>query len=160
MKDFLAEDFVMGNLAAARGDGVILSSYVIEHHIGAQTLGGQSAASPALESQHAPLASRGLRRTALHQPAAAGVAALGGAPGMVAGRGRDALAARRRRIGYRGLRPARSPDGALFFLVPLQDILSFAMWLAGFFGNTILWRGRKYYLQADGRILRIGGLSC
>src|ERR1022692_5114464 len=28
----------MGNLAAARGDGVILSSYVIEHHIGAQPL--------------------------------------------------------------------------------------------------------------------------
>src|SRR4029077_12734340 len=39
VKDFLAEDFVMGHLAAARGDGVILSSYVIEHHIGAQTLG-------------------------------------------------------------------------------------------------------------------------
>ena len=39
----------------------------------------------------------------------------------------------------------------LFFLVPLQDLLSFAMWLGGFFGNTIVWRGRKYYLQADGR---------
>src|SRR5947209_7639078 len=38
VKDFLAEDFVMGKLAAERGDGVILSSYVIEHHIGAQTL--------------------------------------------------------------------------------------------------------------------------
>ena len=36
MKDFLAEDFVMGKLAAERGDGVILSSYVIEHRIGAQ----------------------------------------------------------------------------------------------------------------------------
>jgi ceramide glucosyltransferase len=39
----------------------------------------------------------------------------------------------------------------LFFLVPLQDLLSFVMWLAGFFGNTILWRGREYYLRADGR---------
>jgi len=39
----------------------------------------------------------------------------------------------------------------LFFLVPVQDLLSFAMWVAGFFGNTILWRGRRYYLQADGR---------
>jgi ceramide glucosyltransferase len=39
----------------------------------------------------------------------------------------------------------------LFFLVPLQDLLGFAMWIGGFFGNTILWRGRKYYLQPDGR---------
>ena len=36
VKDFLAEDFVMGKLAAERGYGVILSSYVIEHRIGAQ----------------------------------------------------------------------------------------------------------------------------
>ena len=43
----------------------------------------------------------------------------------------------------------------LFFLVPLQDLLSFAMWLAGFFGNTILWRGRKYYLQADGKFVLV-----
>ena len=112
VKDFLAEDFVMGNLAAARGDGVILSSYVIEHHIGAQTLGGQPAAPSALESQHAPVASRGLRRTAFHQPAAAGAAAVGGAPGVVAGRGGDGPPACRRRIGDRGLRAARSAHGA------------------------------------------------
>src|SRR5215469_9158042 len=36
VKDFLAEDFVMGKLAAERGDGVILSSYIIEHRIGTQ----------------------------------------------------------------------------------------------------------------------------
>ncbi len=36
-------------------------------------------------------------------------------------------------------------------LVILQDILSFGFWLAGFFGNTIVWRGRRYYLYSDGR---------
>ena len=36
VKDFLAEDFVMGKLAAEHGYGVILSSYVIEHRIGSQ----------------------------------------------------------------------------------------------------------------------------
>ena len=24
-------------------------------------------------------------------------------------------------------------------------------WVGGFFGNTIVWRGRKYYLRRDGR---------
>ena len=34
LKDYLAEDFVMGKFAAEAGHGVSLSSYVIEHHIG------------------------------------------------------------------------------------------------------------------------------
>ena len=151
VRDFLAEDFVMGNLAAARGDRVILSSYVIEHHIGAQTL--------AANLRHRLRWNRSTRRS---RPAGyvgqlftnplplalllwiarpewwpvAAVTLLLRAAAALATAGyvlRDPLTAR------------------LFFLLPLQDILSFAMWLAGFFGNTILWRGRKYYLRADGR---------
>jgi ceramide glucosyltransferase len=38
-----------------------------------------------------------------------------------------------------------------WYLVPVQDLVSFAFWLAGFFGNTIHWRGRTYHLRADGR---------
>jgi ceramide glucosyltransferase len=38
-----------------------------------------------------------------------------------------------------------------WWLVPFQDVLSFLFWIAGFFGNTIVWRGRKYYLYPDGR---------
>ena len=38
LKDYLAEDFVMGKFAANAGHGVILSSYVIEHHIGSTDL--------------------------------------------------------------------------------------------------------------------------
>jgi ceramide glucosyltransferase len=41
--------------------------------------------------------------------------------------------------------------------VPVQDIYSFAIWFAGFFGNHIIWRGRKYYLHRDGRFERVSG---
>ena len=41
LKDYLAEDFVMGKFAAEAGYGVILSSYVIEHHIGSADLAGK-----------------------------------------------------------------------------------------------------------------------
>ena len=37
VKDYLAEDFVIGKFAAEAGHGVILSSYVVEHHIGSST---------------------------------------------------------------------------------------------------------------------------
>ena len=151
VKDFLAEDFVMGNLAAARGDGVILSSYVIEHRIGAQTLAANlkhrlrwnrstRRSRPAgyagqLFTNPLPLALLLWAVKPEWWPAAAATVFLRVAAGWAAAGYvlRDPLTAR------------------LFFLVPLQDLLSFAMWLAGFFGNTILWRGRKYYLQADGR---------
>ena len=151
VKDFLAEDYVMGNLAAARGDGVILSSYVIEHHIGAQSFTanlkhrlrwnrstrrsrpagyiGQLFTNPlplalllcAAQPAWWPVASLTLLLRAAAACATAGVVL------------RDPVTARR------------------CFLLPFQDLLGFAMWLAGFFGNTIVWRGRKYYLRADGK---------
>ncbi|MGH9663899.1 MAG: glycosyltransferase, partial [Bryobacteraceae bacterium] len=36
LKDYLAEDFVLGKFAAEQGFGVLLSSYVIEHRIGSE----------------------------------------------------------------------------------------------------------------------------
>ena len=33
----------------------------------------------------------------------------------------------------------------------IEDIAAFVFWIAGFFGSTIVWRGRRYRLLRDGR---------
>ena len=43
-----------------------------------------------------------------------------------------------------------------WLLLPLQDLLGFAFWIAGFFGNSIQWRGRRYLLNRDGTMQLAG----
>jgi ceramide glucosyltransferase len=151
LKDFLAEDFVIGKRVAESGRGVLLSCQLIEHRIGSQNwrrslthrlrwarstrrsrpLGyvGQVFTNPL------PLALMFwivrpdwwwlLVATAVFRFAAAWATA-----GWVL---HDPLLRTR------------------WWLVPVQDALSFLIWIGGFFGNTILWRGRRYYLFPDGR---------
>jgi ceramide glucosyltransferase len=38
-----------------------------------------------------------------------------------------------------------------WLLLPIEDLLEFCFWIAGFFGHTISWRGRRYKLFSDGR---------
>jgi hypothetical protein len=37
-------------------------------------------------------------------------------------------------------------------LIPLRDLFAAAVWLAGFFGRTVSWRGRTLTLDTEGRI--------
>jgi ceramide glucosyltransferase len=151
VKDFLAEDFVMGKLAAEHGDGVILSSYAIDHCIGAQSLSANL--------RHRLRWNRSTRRSrpagyigqlfTIPLPLAVLLWMLQPAWWPLA----MATLLLRAIAGFftAGYVLHDGLTGRFFWLVPVQDFLSFAMWFAGFFGNTILWRGRKYYLRADGR---------
>jgi ceramide glucosyltransferase len=40
----------------------------------------------------------------------------------------------------------------LWPLIPLRDLFGTAVWLAGLFGTTVLWRGQRLRLNKDGRI--------
>ncbi|HLK64102.1 MAG TPA: bacteriohopanetetrol glucosamine biosynthesis glycosyltransferase HpnI [Bryobacteraceae bacterium] len=151
VKDYLAEDFVMGKLAAEHGFGVILSSYVIEHRIGSQAL--------MANLRHRLRWNRSTRRSrpwgyvgqvfTNPVPLALLVSAVRPAWWPVLATTLVFRAA----AGWATAEHALDDPlvRRLWWLVPLQDVLSFLVWVGGFFGNTILWRGRKYYLLPDGR---------
>jgi ceramide glucosyltransferase len=40
-----------------------------------------------------------------------------------------------------------------WWLTPLKDILHAAIWAASFLGNTVEWRGNKFYLARSGKLL-------
>jgi len=150
LKDYLAEDFVMGKFADEAGWGVILSSCIIEHRIGSEPFG-----------KNVAHRLRWMRSTRRSRPA--------GYIGQVF----------TNPIPLAVLLCAVSPhwwpllpitlvirlaaawatsrwvlDASMnIVLLIAQDLLSFAFWLVGFFGNTIIWRGRRYLLLSDGRFV-------
>jgi ceramide glucosyltransferase len=148
LKDYLAEDFVIGKFAAEAGHGVILSSYVIEHHIGDATLGEN--VSHRLRWNRSTRRSRpaGYVGQLFTMPFPIALLVCAASPSLwpvlpltLAVRMLAAYT-----ISVRVLRARIN-----WLLLPLEDVFGFCFWIAGFFGNTILWRKRRYRLFADGR---------
>jgi ceramide glucosyltransferase len=148
VKDYLAEDFVLGKFAAEAGHGVILSSYVIEHHIGGATL--------PQNVEHRLRWARSTRRSrpagyvgqwfTMPLPLALLVCAAAPAWWPVLPFTLIVRTVAAYTVSARVLRARIN-----WLLLPLEDLLAFGFWLAGFFGNTISWRGRRYRLFSDGR---------
>jgi ceramide glucosyltransferase len=148
LKDYLAEDFVLGKFAAEAGHGVILSSYVIEHHIGSAGLRHNLA--------HRLRWARSTRRSrpfgylgqllTMPLPLALLVCAANAAWWPVLA---VTLVVRVTAAYIVSVRMLRAKINWL--LLPMEDLANFCVWIAGFFGNTIVWRGRYYRLHPDGR---------
>jgi ceramide glucosyltransferase len=157
MADFLADDFVLGNWVAEKGSDVILSTHVINHH----------ATSPGfLQSFKHRL--RWNRSTRFSRPsgyigqgftyalswAFLGLLVLpfpfGLAAFFITLVIRFWLAIE---VGVRVL-----SDKTVFrnlWLIPIQDLISFASWVGGFLGSEILWRNRRFRIVAGGRFIPV-----
>ncbi len=157
VKDYYIDDFLLGKFAFEKGWKVDLSGYVIEHRIGSQKffanlrhrvmwLRGTRRSRPKgylgqIFTYPLPLALLLLAVNPSFWPLTLATAALRAASAWaVAGRVlRDPLMRRR------------------WWLLPVQDLASWMFWVAGLFGNTIVWRGRRMALLADGRFQPLEG---
>jgi ceramide glucosyltransferase len=148
LKDFLAEDFVMGKFAAEAGHGVGLSSYVIEHHIGATGL--RNNAAHRLRWVRSTRRSRpaGYAGQIFTMPIPLALLLWAAAPAWWPA----VLSAIAIRVAAAWVMSRLVLKTNLnWLLVPLEDLVTFAFWIAGFFGNTIVWRGHRYRVEPDGR---------
>jgi ceramide glucosyltransferase len=152
LQEFLAEDFVIGQRAAELGHRVLLSSCVIEHRIGSEEMMhnlGHRLRWARSTRRSRPAGYWGqiftyplpwaLLLTAIY-PGAWPVVVL-----TVMLRGAAALATAR----YVLHDPVTQKQ---WWLLPLQDMLGFLVWISGFVGDTIVWRDRKCTVLRDGRL--------
>jgi ceramide glucosyltransferase len=148
---YLAEDFLLGKLVFEVGDKVILSSCRVEHHIGDW--------GPAENLSHRLRWVRSTRRSRPRAyigelfknplPLALFLVFLDAHmwPWLAAAAGLRLLSA----WAVADLALGDPAFRKSFWAIPIEDLLGFGVWVAGFFGNRVIWRGRTYQLHRDGR---------
>jgi ceramide glucosyltransferase len=152
LQGFLAEDFVIGRRTAELGYRVVLSACVIQHRIGSQGI------VPNLG--HRLRWARSTRRSRrlgywgqiFTYPLPIALVLLALWPHAwplvlftLALRAGAALATAHFAL--------RDPlFRRQWWLLPLQDVLGFLVWMGGFLGDTIIWRDRKCTVLRDGRL--------
>jgi ceramide glucosyltransferase len=152
LQEFLAEDFVIGQRAAEMGHEVLFSSAVIQHRIGSQSMLRNFA--------HRLRWARSTRRSrptgywgqlfTYPLPLALLLVSVWPVAWPVL-------------IITLALRAAAAIATAEFvvhdpllrrqwWLLPVQDLLGFMVWMGGFLGDKIVWRDRKCTVLRDGRL--------
>lgn len=150
VKDYISEDYMLGRIASDHGFGVRFSSYIIEHRIGSERL---------LENiAHRLRWARTSRRSRqwgyigqffTHpMPVTALICIFYPFfwPLLIVSAAFRIMSAWIVSVRILGVKVP-------WLLLPLQDMLGFAFWIAGFFGRSIVWRGQRYLLNRDGTVL-------
>lgn len=166
LRDYCADDFVMGSLTAEAGKTVVLSHHVIDHIVLNRT------ARPSLLHQLRWMKSSRFSRRLGHLGTGLTFAMPFGLLGLTAGwiSGNRTLglgllgAAIANRVVQAlvvGWGVTRDRDSALYcWLYPLRDLLGFILWCGSFSGSEIVWRGERYRLIAGGRMVPRDRAGC
>lgn len=150
---YLADDYMLGKLVTERGWRVALAPYVVENRVHEPDLASllrhelrwDRTVRTVRPWGHAlsfithtiPVALLGL---AGESPSAAGLALLAAAVGL-------------RVLTHRRVHAALGlPGHPTSWLVPLRDLLCFAVWIASFAGRRVHWHAQAFDVAADGRM--------
>ena len=156
--DYCADDFVLGNETFKLGQEVVLSHHAIDHMVINTSL-VLAEAPGALDEVDALLAAQGPLRHGAHVQHAFRIAGL--APRVALGHpyrgpGSSLAWSLATRLALslavgRGVVGDRSWFG-LLVLYPIRDLMGFGFWVASYFSNRILWRGRVFQLLPGGKM--------
>lgn len=150
LSGYLAEDFVLGQRAAQKGFRVDLSHCVVEHRLASDTM--QQNLLHRLRWARSTRRSRpwGYVGQVFTYPLPLALLLVTFAhslwPILVIAAVLRALAA----DAVSNWTLGDPLSGRNWFWIPVQDLVGFVFWVAGFTGNSIHWRGRQYRLRADG----------
>lgn len=154
--DYLADDFLLGNLAAKAGYKVVLSDYVVEHTL------SKGCITESIKRQirwargtrvSRPWGYLGLiftygTATSLLLLIATGGSVLGWAGLIITWSARLLMGWV---VGVWSLKDSVAKK--FLWLVPVRDLISFALWCYSFISNQIEWRGQKLKLTKGGKLL-------
>jgi ceramide glucosyltransferase len=152
---YLADDLMLGRLPARAGRKVVLALPVLDHELGRVTLAAY--ARRQIRWNRGIRAARpggyaGLFVTHSTVLAILLLAATGGSRAGIAVAA-AAIAARLAMAWTVGAAALGDPSVRRgIALVPLRDAAAFLLWVAGFFGRSVEWRGERYRIGRGGRI--------
>jgi ceramide glucosyltransferase len=150
--DQLWDDYAIGEAVRAAGYRVAVPAYVVAH-VSADTSARDVFARELRSARTIARIDRaGHMLGSITHPFALAVMAMllgGGEPALAL-----ALASLAARVGLAVCMTHRFATPARFWwLLPVRDIASFAVFLLSFLGRTVVWRGRRYRVDADGTLL-------
>ena len=166
LRDYCADDFVMGALTAESGKTVVLSHHVIDHIVLNRSV--RQSWLHQLRWMKSSRFSRRLGHVGTGLTFAMPFGFIGLAAGWISGNwtlglGLLAIAFANRVVQALvvGWGVTRDQYSALYcWLYPLRDLLGFILWCGSFSGSEIVWRGERYRLVSGGRMVPRDRAGC
>ena len=159
LREQLADDFRLGNGAAKRGYTVVLSDYVVDNLLGAETFRAMTARRLRWAKTTRSCRPAGYAGSVITHGLPFALLFLGASRFTEIGWLLLAITLALRFLTMAWITGRYTRDFAALRclpLLPLSDLFNFGLYISSFCGNRLVWRGETFRLLSGGRIEKIG----